>query len=76
MAKKKLDGVTVGKNVHFVQSGGVNSLAFITRVNDEETGNVGLFVVRDDTVRAYYFEDNVSHSDDGETGTWHFIEKK
>jgi hypothetical protein len=73
---KKLEGVTVGRNVHFVSSGGVNSLAFITRVHDKETGMVNLFVVRDDEVRDYHFETSVAHSDEKETGTWHFIEKE
>jgi len=73
---KKLQGVAVGRNVHFVSSGGVNSLAFITRVHDEETGVVNLFVIRDDVVRDYHFETSVAYSDEGATGTWHFIEKK
>lgn len=74
--KKKLDGVVIGRNVHYVQSGGAVSLAFITRVHDEETGMVNLFVIRDDAVRSYNFETSVAYSDDANAGTWHFIEKK
>jgi hypothetical protein len=73
---KKLQGVAVGRNVHFVSPGGENSLAFITHVHDEETGVVNLFVIRDDVVRDYHFESSVAFSDEGATGTWHFIEKK
>lgn len=78
MAKKekKLEGVAVGRNVHYVSPGGVDSLAFITRVHNAETGSVNLFVVRDDAVRDTHFENSVAHSDDKETGTWHFIEKE
>ena len=73
---KKLEGVAVGRNVHYVSSGDEMSLAFITRVHNEDTGMVNLFVIRDGAVRDYHFETSVKHSDDGETGTWHFIEKK
>jgi hypothetical protein len=76
MAKKKLDGVAVGRNVHYVSNGDEMSLAFITRVHDEEHGTVNLFIIRDGAVRDYRFESSVAYSDEGETGTWHFIEKK
>lgn len=78
MAKKekKLEGVAVGRNVHYVSSGGIDSLAFITRVWNTAEGVVNLFVIRDDDVRDYHFETSVKHSDDKETGTWHFIEKE
>lgn len=72
--KKKLESVVVGRNVHFVSPGGVNSLAFITRVHNEESGVVNLFVIRDDVVKDYHFETSVSHSDNNEVGTWHFIQ--
>lgn len=74
--EKKLEGVAVGRNVHYVSSGDVNSLAFITRVHDKDTGLVNLFVIRDDDVKDYHFESSVKYSDDKETGTWHFIEKE
>lgn len=73
---KKLKGVGVGQVVHYVSSGGINSVAFITRVHDGEIGIVNLFVIRDDAVMSYHFETSVNHSDEGETGTWHFIEKE
>lgn len=78
MAKKekKLEGVVVGRNVHYVSPGGAYSLAFITRVHDKENGTVNLFVLRDDVVRDYHYESSVNYSDDKETGTWHFIEKE
>lgn len=73
---KKLEGVAVGRVVHFVSPGNVNSLALITRVHDQDIGVVNLFVIRDDTVRDYHFESSIAHSDDKETGTWHFPEKE
>lgn len=77
MAKeKKLKGVQVGVDVLFVSQGGYFSAAKITAVHDKDTGLVNLFVFRDDVVRDYHFETSIKHSDDKETGTWHFIEKE
>lgn len=78
MAKKekKLEGVFVGADVIFMSQGGYKSAAKITWVHDAETGMVNLFVFRDDVVRDYHYESSVKHSDDKETGTWHFIEKE
>lgn len=77
MAKKeKKVEINVGQNVFFAQSGGAKSLAFVTRVLDDEKGIVNLYVIRDDAVRGTNFESGVLYSDDKETGTWHFIEKE
>jgi hypothetical protein len=72
---KKLEGVVVGRNVHYEQSGGDVSVAFISRVHDAETGLVNLYVIQDGAVRATNFVDGVIYADGHVSGTWHFIEK-
>lgn len=72
---KKLDGVQIGATVHYAQSGGESSVAFITRVHNAETGMVNLYVIQDGVVRATWYVDSVRYSSEGEAGTWRFIPK-
>lgn len=70
----KVESVTVGDTVHFVQVNGFHSAALAVGVNED--GTLGLFVTRDDDVKDHYFVASASFSGDIVPGTWHRIEKE
>lgn len=71
---KKIEGVAIGRNVHYVQLNGAHSHANITRVWSDEV--VNLVVFRDDDVIDTHRQTSVKYSEGKEPGTWHFIEKE
>lgn len=74
-----MDGLTVGRNVHYVAYGtpggeyqaGAHRAAIITEVEDRETGRCKVAVFNPTGIHF----NTAPYSEDPKPGTWHWIER-
>jgi hypothetical protein len=71
-----MEGLTVGRMVHFVSGwGGEHMAAIVTRVENADKGRVQVMVLNPFD-RSQRFYDDVLHDHEGHMiGTWHWIER-
>jgi hypothetical protein len=76
-----MDGLTEGRNVHFVLNNGIHRAAIVVNVWDKEAGVVSLMVFLDGPNDVAVSAQNplwvgtVSHSEEPKPRTWHWIER-
>lgn len=77
-----MDGLTVGRMVHFISYYGGCRAAIVTKVWNKENGVVNLNVQNDMDLdlkgglnKEVYSVTSVTYSDDNVGGSWHWIEK-
>lgn len=78
-----IEGLTVGRIVHFVIPGGEHRAAVVSRVWNNHTGVINCTVFTDtlnDPVSFHFGKEtvlvtSVNYSDEGLEGTWHWIER-
>ena len=73
-----MDGLTEGRIVHYVPSGGFNShrAAVVTHIWSQATGCVNLHVFPDGSYGIPNTEPtSILYDEAGAPGTWHWIEK-
>lgn len=70
-----MDGLTVGRMVHFVNEMGTHKAAIVSFVLDHESGIVDLHVMQQDTTQPIILVRGIEHSDDARPLSWHWIER-
>lgn len=75
MGPQQFEGLTVGRNVHYVQPNGAHSAAIVTQVHNQETGVVDLHIMRSDEITSTYDAKTVVFSVEPKPYTWHWIER-
>ena len=70
-----MDGLTVGRMVHYVRTNGVHNAAIVSNVLNKTQGTVALTVFQLDHNNPVILINNVMFSDIKEPGTWHWIEQ-
>lgn len=68
-----MEGLTVGRNVHYVEDDGTHSAAIVTNLHQGTT--VDLYVMRAGSVIDNRPVAQVSYSEEPKPNTWHWIEK-
>jgi hypothetical protein len=54
---------------------GAHSEATVTKIHNQETGVIKLYITRDDTIKSNYNMFTVVFSKEPKAYTWHFIEQ-
>lgn len=74
-----MDGLTVGRNVHYVTGTGVHLMANVVHVWDKDTGMVNLTVFNNHTGdhgdEICWARTSVTYSNEHNANSWHWIER-
>lgn len=70
-----MDGLTVGRMVHYVRTYKVHEAAIVSEVIDAEKGVVTLHIFSVLGAAAVQVRSSIKYDENKDTHTWHWIEK-
>lgn len=73
-----MEGLTIGRNIHYVTSEGVHLAALVTKVWNKEAGMINLTAFIDNSEHTgdpVMMVTSVEYSEDPQPDTWHWIER-